>query len=46
MHPTPSDKSWFIYSDWDLWGTKVSGSHELARRVLADNRLETVTLAV
>jgi hypothetical protein len=41
----PGDRSWFIYTDWDLWGTKVSGNQELARRVLADDQLEAVTLA-
>jgi hypothetical protein len=41
----PCDRSWFIYTDWDLLATKVSGSRELARRVLADDQLEAVTLA-
>lgn len=33
----PSDHSWFIYTDWDLWGTKVSGSTELIANLLADS---------
>ena len=22
----PLDRSWFVYTDWDLWGTKFSGN--------------------
>lgn len=38
----PEDRSWFIYTDWDLFGTQVSGSAELITSILADPELETV----
>lgn len=37
----PADRSWFIWSDWDLLGTKVSGSPELVTAVKANSTLET-----
>jgi hypothetical protein len=40
----PGDRSWFVYTDWDLWATKVSGSAELAGRLIADTELEAVSL--
>jgi hypothetical protein len=40
----PDDRSWFTYTDADLWATKVSGSHNLVRRLLADDQIEAVTL--
>jgi len=38
----PEDLSWFVYTDWDLSGTRVSGSPELIRALEADVELETV----
>ena len=38
----PVDRSWFVYSDWDLWGTRVSGSSALVARLLDDADLEIV----
>jgi len=40
----PVDRSWFVYTDADLWGTKISGSHELISCLVADDELETVEL--
>jgi hypothetical protein len=37
-----ADRSWFTYTDWDLWGTKVSGSPELIDALVADTELEAV----
>ncbi len=41
----PEDRSWFIYTDYDLFGTKVSGSSALARAVDSQPELETWHLA-
>ncbi|CAM4054638.1 hypothetical protein TSST111916_19965 [Tsukamurella strandjordii] len=38
----PIDRSWFVYTDYDLWGTEVSGSPELIAAVEAHQDLETV----
>jgi len=38
----PVDRSWFVWSDWDLLGTKVSGSRELVAAVKANSSLEAV----
>ena len=38
-------KSWFVYTDWDLWATKVSGSADLINGLTADTELETVLLS-
>jgi hypothetical protein len=40
----PEDRAWFVYTDWDLWATKVSGSQTLIDALNADTALETVTL--
>jgi hypothetical protein len=40
----PEDRAWFIYTDWDLWATKVSGSPSLIDGLRAHPALETVTL--
>jgi len=40
----PEDRAWFVYADWDLWATKVSGSPSLIDALRADTILETVTL--
>jgi hypothetical protein len=39
----PEDRSWLVYSDADLSGTRVSGSAELVRRIVADDELETTS---
>jgi hypothetical protein len=36
-----SDQSWFVLTDWDLQGTKVSGSRELIDAVRFNSSLET-----
>lgn len=36
------DKSWMVYTDWDLWATKVSGTSALIASIEADQRLECV----
>jgi hypothetical protein len=40
----PDDRSWFVYTDNDLWGTKVSGSAELVAALRGDSELETSSL--
>ena len=40
----PDDRSWFIYSDYDLWGTKISGSDDLIGRLLIDSEIEAAEL--
>ncbi|WP_370948581.1 hypothetical protein AB5J62_13650 [Amycolatopsis sp. cg5] len=40
----PADRSWFVYTDWDLWATRVSGSRELIAELGADPDLETVAV--
>lgn len=40
----PADESWMLYTDWDLWGTKVTGSPELLAWLEADEFLETAWL--
>jgi hypothetical protein len=42
----PDDRSWMVYTDWDLWGTKVSGDPSLTESLLADSELEAVSLDV
>lgn len=37
-----ADRSWFVFTDYDLWGTKVSGSDALIAALNADERLEAV----
>jgi hypothetical protein len=37
-----ADRSWFVWTDWDLEGTKVSGSHEVVAAVRASDVLETI----
>jgi hypothetical protein len=41
----PDGSSWFVYTDWDLWGTKVSGSEGLITSLRNDPEVETVYLA-
>jgi hypothetical protein len=38
----PEDRSWFVYTDWDLWATKVSGPTRLIQRLRNDPDLETL----
>jgi hypothetical protein len=40
----PADRSWLLYTDWDLSGTKVYGPPELLTMVEADHFLETLRL--
>jgi hypothetical protein len=40
----PADESWLLYTDWDLWGTKVYGPPELLSLIEADEYLEAVRL--
>lgn len=38
----PEDRSWFVWTDYDLSGTKVSGSADLIDAVRSDACLETI----
>jgi hypothetical protein len=38
----PLDRSWFVYTDWDLMGTKVSGPADLIDALRAHPTLEVV----
>ncbi|WP_051433263.1 hypothetical protein [Promicromonospora kroppenstedtii] len=38
----PSDRSWFVWTDYDLTATRVSGSRALIEAVRSDSRLETL----
>jgi hypothetical protein len=40
----PTDSSWFVLTDWDLWGTKVSGARELVTAIGADPVVETTSV--
>lgn len=40
----PADRSWFIYTDYDLCATKVSGPERLIAGIKANDILETVDL--
>jgi hypothetical protein len=40
----PRDRSWLVYTDWDLRGTKISGDPALMTALAADALLETVPL--
>ncbi|TDD79584.1 hypothetical protein [Actinomadura rubrisoli] len=39
-----ADRSWVVYCDWDLWGTKVVGPTSLIEAVLDDPQLEGLRL--
>jgi hypothetical protein len=41
----PTDRSWLVYTDCDLWATKVSGSADLITSLLIDDDLETVQIS-
>jgi hypothetical protein len=36
------DRTWMVYTDWDLWATKVSGPNALITSIEADPRLECI----
>jgi len=38
----PIDRSWFVWTDWDLWATKVSGSQDLIEAIRSEPELETI----
>ncbi len=38
----PHDRTWFVWTDWDLWATKISGSPALIDAVRAEPDLETI----
>ncbi len=38
----PLDASWMVFTDWDLWATKVSGSDALIAAIERDQRLECI----
>jgi hypothetical protein len=42
----PVNRGWFVYTDHDLWATKVAGPAELIESLLGDEELETLTLHV
>jgi hypothetical protein len=42
----PLDRSWFLYTDTDLWATKLSGSTDLISALDRDPALETVALSL
>ncbi len=41
-----TDRSWLVYSDYDLWATRVSGAVSLIEALKSDPELETVELRV
>ena len=38
----PDGAAWYVYTDWDYWGSKVSGTYDLTARLTADADLETI----
>jgi len=40
----PVTREWFVWTDYDLWGTRVSGDRGLIDALLADPSLETFEL--
>lgn len=38
----PADRSWLLWTNYDLWGTRLIGSPEIVAGVEADPELETV----
>ncbi|MEJ2865341.1 hypothetical protein [Actinomycetospora flava] len=38
----PADRSWLLWSDYDLWGTRLIGSVDVVAAVDADPELETL----
>ena len=45
MNIWPAAREWFVYTDWDGWGTKVSGPAELIERLAADPELEVEVIS-
>lgn len=41
----PPDRSWLVYTDYDLWATKVSGSTELIKELRNNPLLESLDWA-
>lgn len=39
----PTDRSWLVYTDWDLCGTRVSGDERLINAIATDRTLEVRT---
>ncbi|MEV5510125.1 hypothetical protein [Streptomyces orinoci] len=40
----PEDRSWIVYTDYDLWGTKVVGPTALLDTLVGDTEIEAVRL--
>ncbi|OHU31655.1 hypothetical protein BKG76_00080 [Mycobacteroides franklinii] len=38
----PANRSWFVYTDYDLWATRVSGSPDLIDALMKSEDLDTV----
>ncbi|WP_146116749.1 hypothetical protein [Microbacterium sp. MYb64] len=38
----PADRSWFVYTDYDLWATKVSGSRSLIHALKSNVDLDSI----
>lgn len=38
----PADRSWFIYTDYDLWATRISGSKALIDTLTKDGEIDAV----
>ncbi|MEJ2863944.1 hypothetical protein [Actinomycetospora flava] len=38
----PADRSWLLWTDYDLWGTRVIGAPDLVAAIEADPDLETI----
>ncbi len=40
----PDDRSWFTYTNDDLWATRISGSHHLIKALAEDEQIEAISL--
>lgn len=38
----PVDRSWFVYTDYDLWATRISGSNALIDALTEDSEIDAV----
>ncbi len=38
----PHNRAWFVWTDWDLWATKISVSHTLINALRGEPDLETI----
>ena len=36
----PADRSWFVYTDYDLWATRISGSQALIDALIEDSEID------